>query len=145
MLTHGVDRCRPWQDRVHLVRGDSGRLPFPDDQFDLVTCSHSFHHYPDQARVIAEMHRVLRRDGRLVLIDGDRDGPWGWFIFDLCVTWIEGDVHHCSRRRFRQLMHGAGFEVVGQYRRGFLAPYVMNVAVARKPEKVAALPRRAAA
>jgi SAM-dependent methyltransferase len=145
MLSHGLERCRRWSDRVRLVRGDSGQLPFEDNRFDLVTCSHSFHHYADQQGVVAEMYRVLRPDGRLLLIDGDRDDWWGWFIFDVCVSTIEGDVHHCSAKRFRRLMENVGFEVAAQHRRGFFAPYLMSVAVARKQAAKVVLPQRAAA
>src|SRR5262249_51219477 len=81
----GLDLCESMlQKAVHrsaghfaTVRADSHRLPFADDCFDIVTCSHSFHHYPDQPRVVAEMYRVLRPGGRLFIADGNRDGLWG--------------------------------------------------------------------
>ena len=41
----------PLLERQLALRGDGfviRRLPFADKQFDLVICSHSFHHYPDQ-------------------------------------------------------------------------------------------------
>src|SRR5262245_39688577 len=81
---------------LHLVQGDSERLPFADDSFDLVTCSHSFHHYPNQAQVVAEMHRVLHPGGRLMIIDGDRDRWWGRLIFDVIVVLMEGRVKHLT-------------------------------------------------
>ena len=36
--------------------------------------------------------------GRLLLVDGYRDRPWGWFIYDVCVAGVEGAVHHASAR-----------------------------------------------
>ena len=83
-----------------MVQGDSQRLPFASNTFDVVTSSHSFHHYPHQDQAVAEMHRVLRPGGRLMIIDGYRDAPWGWFIFDVCVAGVEGSVHHASARTF---------------------------------------------
>jgi ubiquinone/menaquinone biosynthesis C-methylase UbiE len=59
MLSRGRSRRASSPGRVVLVQGDSERLPFPDAAFDVVTCSNSFHHYPVQARAVAEMHRVL--------------------------------------------------------------------------------------
>ncbi len=140
MLNQGISRCLPWTDRIHLVRGDSERLPFADDLFDLVTCSHSFHHYPNQGWVVAEMHRVLRPAGRLMIIDGYRDRWWGWFLFDVIVTCAEGRVHHCSARQFRRLLRAAGFgQVRQQFRRGFL-PFVLTIGRADKPAGQAAQP-----
>jgi ubiquinone/menaquinone biosynthesis C-methylase UbiE len=132
MLDLCTTRCRPWQDRTAVVRGDSQRLPFADDTFDVITCSHSFHHYPDQARVVAEMHRVLRHGGRLLLIDGYRDGPLGWFMFDVVVTCMEGAVHHCSARRLRELFRGAGFGNIKQQVHRLPIPFMLTLGQARK-------------
>jgi SAM-dependent methyltransferase len=129
MLAHAAAR---WEgcDGLRPVRGDSGRLPFRDGLFDVVTCSHSFHHYPDQAAVVAEVSRVLRPGGRLMIIDGDRDRLWGWFIFDVIVTLAEGAVHHCSAARFRDLFRAAGFRHVRQHRRGGPLPFLLTVGAA---------------
>src|SRR5579872_4786942 len=51
------------------VRSDVARLPFPDNHFDQVVCASGLHdfHAPDLA--MRELHRVLRDDGTLVLLD----------------------------------------------------------------------------
>jgi ubiquinone/menaquinone biosynthesis C-methylase UbiE len=124
------------QDRVHLVRGDSERLPFCDNTFDLVTCSHSFHHYPKQAQVVAEMHRVLRPDGRVMIIDGDRDRWWGRLIFDVLVVLMEGRVKHLTGRAMAGLYQAAGFADIEQLRRGGPAPFLLTIGRAVKPAQV---------
>ena len=98
MLRKGQPRWRLHRGHVFPVQGDSERLPFASGSFDIVTCANSFHHYPRQDRAVAEMRRVLRPGGRLMIIDGYRDGPWGWFIYDVCVAGVEGDVHHASAK-----------------------------------------------
>lgn len=42
-------------------------LPYPDDQFDLVTCSLALHYVKDWAPTLAEMRRVLRPRGRVIV------------------------------------------------------------------------------
>jgi ubiquinone/menaquinone biosynthesis C-methylase UbiE len=145
MLGRASVRARSYGDRLHLVRGDSEYLPFASDYFDVVTCSHSFHHYPNQAEVVAEMFRVLRPDGRLMIIDGCRDDWWGWFIFDVLVTWAEGGVVHCSARRFRELFQRAGFQNVRQEFRGKLIPYLLTIGQAEKGKTATLLPLSRAA
>ena len=86
MLQKGRPRWRLDPGHVFPVQADSERLPFAAGSFDIVTCSNSFHHYPRQDRAVGEMRRVLRPGGRLMIVDGYRDGPWGWFIFDVCVA-----------------------------------------------------------
>jgi ubiquinone/menaquinone biosynthesis C-methylase UbiE len=143
MLNHGA-RNRSGSG-LRAVRGDSQRLPFADNRFDVVTCSHSFHHYPDQAAVVAEMCRVLRPGGRLLLIDGDRDRLWGWLVFDVIVTLAEGAVHHCSARHLRSLFHNAGFVSLEQYQQRGLLPFLLTVGHAHRPAAAAVVPARAAA
>jgi ubiquinone/menaquinone biosynthesis C-methylase UbiE len=135
MLCKAAARCQAARDRIHLVQGDSERLPFADDVFDAVTCTHSFHHYPRQDRVVAEMHRVLRPGGRLLIIDGDRDRLWGHLIFDVLVVLVEGPVHHMASRALRQLYREAGFENVSQRRRRGPLPFLMTVGEAVKPAR----------
>jgi ubiquinone/menaquinone biosynthesis C-methylase UbiE len=128
MLTKGADRWRQHASHVVPVQGDSERLPFASGSFDVLTCANSFHHYPDQARAVREMYRVLKPGGRLLLIDGYRDAPWGWFIYDVCVESVEGNVHHCSRQRFRDLFRQAGFEGIDQKIHRGAAPFLLNQA-----------------
>lgn len=133
MLTRGADRWNRLRSQVAPIQGDSERLPFLDGTFDAITCANSFHHYPHQERAIAEMFRVLRPGGRLILIDGYRDAPWGWFIYDVCVAGVEGAVHHASARRFRDLMETAGFETPAQKVHRGLAPFLVTEAVKPGP------------
>jgi ubiquinone/menaquinone biosynthesis C-methylase UbiE len=128
MLTKGKERWREHASHVVPVQGDSERLPFASSSFDVVTCANSFHHYPDQSQAVREMYRVLRPSGRLLLIDGYRDAPWGWFIYDVCVESVEGNVHHCSRQRMRELFRAAGFEGMEQKIHRGAAPFLLNQA-----------------
>jgi ubiquinone/menaquinone biosynthesis C-methylase UbiE len=49
--------------------GDVVSLPYPDDAFSVVFTRYSFHHMIDPARVLAEMVRVARPGGRVVVVD----------------------------------------------------------------------------
>jgi SAM-dependent methyltransferase len=140
MLDQGRERVAQAGQQVVVVRGDSERLPFADNTFDVVTCCHSFHHYPRQAAAVVEMYRVLRPEGRLLLIDGDRDRLWGWLVFDVAVTTIEGGVHHCSGRELRELFRLAGFAKVEQISRRGIAPFLLTMGVAAKQSRAFALP-----
>src|SRR3954454_5066410 len=130
MLARGTRRWRQHAGHVQPVQADSERLPFAAGEFDVVTCANSFHHYPHQDRAVAEMHRVLRPGGRLMLIDGYRDAPWGWFIFDVCVAGVEGEVHHASGRRMRELFDQAGLTEISQKVHRGPAPFLLTEAVA---------------
>lgn len=52
---------------LDLRLADAGDLPFPDERFDVVFAVNSFHQWPDQTRVLAEMTGVLKSGGDLML------------------------------------------------------------------------------
>jgi SAM-dependent methyltransferase len=49
------------------VRGDAGRLPFPDGSFDVVIAAEILEHIPEDQAVMAELTRVLRPGGTVVV------------------------------------------------------------------------------
>jgi SAM-dependent methyltransferase len=54
---------------VLLQEARAEALPFIDESFDVVFCRSSLHHFEDPVQVVAEMVRVCRRGGRVVLLD----------------------------------------------------------------------------
>lgn len=54
---------------VELRETDARTLPFPDESFDTVVCTLGLCEIPDQAATLAEMRRVLRPSGHLLLLD----------------------------------------------------------------------------
>ena len=67
--------------RVKLIEGAAEALPFPDASLDFVVSSFLMHELPDdiRRRALAEMARVLKPDGRAVIVDSLQKGdhpPW---------------------------------------------------------------------
>jgi SAM-dependent methyltransferase len=52
---------------VEVVRGDAIALPYPDASFDAAVCVRVLHHFADPEPVLAELGRVLRPGGVLIL------------------------------------------------------------------------------
>jgi len=70
LLRLGAERLhRAGIGNVLLQEGDATRLPFVDDSFDLALCRSAVHHFPHPDRVVAEMRRVCRPGGRVVVSD----------------------------------------------------------------------------
>jgi SAM-dependent methyltransferase len=70
MLARGVEVAREHGGtNVVFVRGDVGALPFLDATFDRVISRRAFHHFLDPSRVLAEMARVCRANGAVVIED----------------------------------------------------------------------------
>ena len=56
-------------DRVRPVQGDLTKLPFPDDNFDVVFCAEVLEHVLALQKACSEIERVTRPGGRLVSLD----------------------------------------------------------------------------
>jgi len=73
----GIDREEEWI-KVAKNRANSGlkyqqasaeKIPLPDNHFDLVTCQTLLIHVKDPRHVISEMLRVLKPEGKLLLVE----------------------------------------------------------------------------
>lgn len=53
--------------RYQVMLGDALALPFPDGHFDVAVCVRVLHHFADPKPLIAELGRVVRPGGLLVL------------------------------------------------------------------------------
>jgi SAM-dependent methyltransferase len=56
-------------ERVRFRTGNALEMPFPSESFDVVWTQHSSMNIADKARLYAEIHRVLRPQGRLALYE----------------------------------------------------------------------------
>jgi SAM-dependent methyltransferase len=70
LLELGADRIRQaGMTNILLQEGNANALPFLDGSFDLVVCRGALHHFPHPERPVAEMARVCRPGGRVVVSD----------------------------------------------------------------------------
>lgn len=74
-LDEAARRLAPWSG-VELRQGAAEAIPAPDASFDLVTSIYLLHELPRPVRgaAVAEMARVLKPGGRLVLVDSLQQG-----------------------------------------------------------------------
>ncbi|MEK0314127.1 demethylmenaquinone methyltransferase [Cohnella sp. 56] len=60
--------------QIELVQGNAMELPFPDNTFDYVTIGFGLRNVPDYARVLSEMHRVVKPGGQVVCLEMSKPG-----------------------------------------------------------------------
>ena len=67
MLSEAVQRTAQFADRLTYIWQDARRLPFDDDTFDAVACLEALEFTPNPREVLAELVRVLRPGGVLLV------------------------------------------------------------------------------
>ena len=93
MLAHAASR-----GIAKTVVADALQLPFPDQEFDVVTVAFGLRNMADYPAGLREMHRVLKPGGRLVILDfslpnGIMRGPYRWYLHNILphlAGWLTG-------------------------------------------------------
>ena len=70
--------------RVSYVDGHAAAIPLPDASVDFLLMFLSFHHYPDKAAAVREIHRVVKPGGRVtprwsvvgMVVPEEKRVPW---------------------------------------------------------------------
>jgi len=64
--------------RVEFLIADGNRLDFPDGMFDLVMCNSVLHHLAEPRNLLAEISRVVKPAGAILLRDLRRPGRFAY-------------------------------------------------------------------
>jgi SAM-dependent methyltransferase len=101
-------------DNIHFEAVDGIGLRFGDGHFDGVVCRYALHHFPALATTLAEVHRVLKQDGRLVVADAIRDDADDVdFVNRFQALQPDGHVRMYGREELLQTCTAQGFELEG--------------------------------
>lgn len=144
MLDAAAERAREARVQVDFQVGSASALPFGDASFDRVLAVTVLGLVPDPGRALAELVRVTRPGGQVVL--GEL-GRWSvWAARRRVLSWLRGGLwegaHFWSQHQLRRLAQGSGLRV--RTVRG--AVYFPPVAgIARRMERIDAWLGRAGA
>ncbi|MBR1457574.1 MAG: methyltransferase domain-containing protein [Oscillospiraceae bacterium] len=97
-------------DTAIATVGDAEQMPLDSEQFQVVTCNMSIHHYPHPQSALNEMYRILTPGGTLLLNDMDCAAPVRLLANLLFPRLPGGDVKMYTRGEITGMICSAGFE-----------------------------------
>ncbi|MGD9833976.1 MAG: bifunctional demethylmenaquinone methyltransferase/2-methoxy-6-polyprenyl-1,4-benzoquinol methylase UbiE [Piscinibacter sp.] len=128
MLRRGRDRLLDEGLVLPTVICDAEVLPFPTGSFDLVSVAFGLRNMTHKDRALAEMNRVLRPGGRLLVLEFSKVAPplakaYDWYSFNVLPRigqWVAGDADsyrylaesirmHPGQAELKSMMKSAGF------------------------------------
>lgn len=96
----------------HLIQADAQSLPFGDDEFDAAFATLVFCSIPEPEMAFAELRRVVRPGGKIILLEHVRpDGLLG-NAFDLLNAATVALIDDHFNRRTAEIARGAGLKIV---------------------------------
>jgi len=132
MIRTGRDRLldRGLIEGLCYVLGDAEALAFPDNSFDCVTMAFGLRNVTHKDRALAEMFRILKPGGRLLVLEFSKPVAPGlkpaydWYSFSILPVlgrWVADDAEsyrylaesirvHPDQETLRGMFEGAGFE-----------------------------------
>lgn len=128
MLRQGRDRLLDEGLVLPTALCDAERLPFDTGSFDLVSVAFGLRNMTHKDRALAEMNRVLRVGGRLLVLEFSKVAPplqkaYDWYSFQVLPRlgrWVAGDADsyrylaesirmHPGQDELKAMMKAAGF------------------------------------
>jgi demethylmenaquinone methyltransferase/2-methoxy-6-polyprenyl-1,4-benzoquinol methylase len=128
MLRVGRDRLLDAGVVLPTVVCDAEKLPFPDQHFDLVSVAFGLRNMTHKDRALAEMCRVLKPGGKLLVLEFSKVAPplaqaYDWYSFKILPQLgklVAGDADsyrylaesirmHPGQEELKAMMHKAGF------------------------------------
>jgi len=128
MLQQGRDRLLDDGVIVPALLCDGESLPFPDATFDLVSVAFGLRNMTHKEKALAEMARVLKTGGRLLVLEFSRVAAplakaYDWYSFSVLPRigrWVAGDADsyrylaesirvHPDQETLKAMMKTAGF------------------------------------
>jgi demethylmenaquinone methyltransferase/2-methoxy-6-polyprenyl-1,4-benzoquinol methylase len=128
MLRTGRDRLLDAGVALPTVVCDAEKLPFAQASFDRVSVAFGLRNMTRKEEALAEMARVLRPGGRLLVLEFSKPAeplrrPYDWYSFNILPRlgqWVAGDADsyrylaesirmHPGQEGLKAMMLGAGF------------------------------------
>jgi SAM-dependent methyltransferase len=116
-LTAGMlVEARKGNGGIEAIQGDGAHLPLRSRSVDLVMSAQALHHIWQPVPVLKEMRRVMKEDGRLLLVDQVATERYEEIAFMNELEALRDPSHATSRppSAFRIIVAQAGLEIVDE-------------------------------
>lgn len=113
MLSHVADR-----KNIETIHGDALNSTFDNNSIDVVVMTDVMHHIENQTKLIREMHRILKSEGKIVIYDFNKAHVWTKLL-SLMESILFGKLHYKTLNYFIDLLRSNDFSIETILDRGF--------------------------
>ncbi|MEL6159291.1 MAG: methyltransferase domain-containing protein [Cyanobacteria bacterium J06554_11] len=110
MLVQARQKLRNFE-QVTFEQASASALPISDNTFEVVVSANAFHYFPEPEKALAEMRRVLKPGGEIVILDWCKDFLVCQ-ICDLLLQRLDPAHQQCyTEAELHGLLKTAGFRI----------------------------------
>ena len=125
MLEEARLRCLDEKHQLYLLRADASALPFYAESMDALVCGGSLNEFANPEKVLYEMRRVLKKNGRCFMMHLMKADTWyGRLLQKSSET---GGLHFWSEEESDALFTRAGFTVTRRHKMGIVCFSLLHV------------------
>ena len=101
------------RENVWFALADAEHLPFSSTSFDVVSCRIAFHHFSYPAAALAEMERVCKPNGRVIIMDITASEDKAMSEYQNRVEKLRDPSHvrHYSQLELMEMLKTCGLEI----------------------------------
>lgn len=103
---------------IGRVAGDAIRTPFRDESFDAAILSDVLHHIRESSLLLDEAGRILKRGGRLLIHDFNRENPVAGILMTLETLFISR-VYYLKERDLADMLRNKGLREIRTIQKGY--------------------------
>lgn len=101
--------------KMKFTVSDAHKLPYSAGTFDLVVCTEVLEHVDDPVKVLTEIKRVLKKDGKAIieLDSGSILFSTVWFLWKLSKggVWNHAHLHSFNVQKLERMLKKVGFKI----------------------------------
>jgi len=106
-----VEHGRTLRPHIRFVEAGVETIPLPGEHFDKVVASASFHHFPNQDMGLEEMKRVLKPNGKMIILEIDPNTGRGKWL-KICESMLHTGARFCEPLQLRKKVEDHGLDVL---------------------------------
>ena len=116
MLEKTVSNAKKNQVTVEALVSDGTAIKLDDGIVDLIFLSHVFHEVAERPKVLSEFLRIMKRSGRLAIVERTRGGLLAWAPGPLIIDQAEivQELERAGVRFTQTIPHGSNSIVIGK-------------------------------
>lgn len=116
MLEKAVSNAKKNHVTVEALASDGTAIKLDDGIVDLIFLSHVFHEVADRPKVFSEFLRIMKRSGRLAIVERTRGGLLAWAPGPPIIDQAEivEELEQAGFRFTQTIPHGSNSIVIGK-------------------------------